>query len=86
MPFTFQPLPELPDVILIEPKAFGDDRGWFMETFKQSEFESAGIREAFRQDNYSRSSSAGSRAAASNAVLLRPCSGMWSIDLGGTEC
>jgi dTDP-4-dehydrorhamnose 3,5-epimerase len=48
-------VPELPDVIVIEPKAFGDDRGWFMETFKQSDFESAGIRETFRQDNHSRS-------------------------------
>ena len=59
MPFTFNALPELPDVILIEPKAFGDDRGWFMETFKQSDFEAAGIRATFRQDNHSRSTTKG---------------------------
>jgi dTDP-4-dehydrorhamnose 3,5-epimerase len=59
MPFTFQPLTNLPDVILIEPKAFGDDRGWFMETFKQSDFEAAGIRGPFRQDNHSRSNAKG---------------------------
>ena len=55
MPFTFTPLDTLPDVVLIEPKAFGDDRGWFMETYKQSEFEAKGIRFPFPQDNHSRS-------------------------------
>jgi dTDP-4-dehydrorhamnose 3,5-epimerase len=55
MPFAFHKLPELPDVVVIEPKAFGDDRGWFVETYKQSEFESNGIRERFQQDNHSRS-------------------------------
>jgi dTDP-4-dehydrorhamnose 3,5-epimerase len=59
MPFTFQPFAEIPDVILIELKAFGDDRGWFMETFKQSDFEKAGIPYQFCQDNHSRSTSKG---------------------------
>ena len=36
MPFQFQRL-EIPDVILITPKVFGDPRGFFMETFKQSQ-------------------------------------------------
>lgn len=55
MPFEFKPFPEMPDVVLVEPKAFGDDRGWFMETFKESDFAKHGIAGAFRQDNHSRS-------------------------------
>ena len=55
MPFAFRPLQDLPDVVVIEPKAFGDDRGWFMETYKQSDFAANGIRYAFSQDNHSRS-------------------------------
>ena len=55
MPFTFKKL-EIPDIILIGPRAFRDDRGYFMETYKHSDFVSAGIKETFVQDNYSRSS------------------------------
>jgi dTDP-4-dehydrorhamnose 3,5-epimerase len=53
--FAFRPLKELPDIILIEPRVFADDRGWFMETYKQSEFDAQGIRFTFPQDNHSRS-------------------------------
>jgi dTDP-4-dehydrorhamnose 3,5-epimerase len=59
MPFKFTPMQTLPDVLLIEPKAFGDDRGWFMETYKRSEFEAHGIGVEFRQDNHSRSAAKG---------------------------
>ena len=59
MPFQFKPQLPIPDVILIEPKAFGDDRGWFMETYKRSEFDANGIRVEFRQDNHSRSTAKG---------------------------
>src|SRR5437879_4877162 len=59
MPFQFKPQQPMPDVILIEPKAFGDDRGWFMETYKRSEFEAQGIPFSFGQDNHSRSNAAG---------------------------
>ncbi|TVR63898.1 MAG: dTDP-4-dehydrorhamnose 3,5-epimerase [Spirochaetaceae bacterium] len=52
MPFTFQRL-EIPDVILIKPRRFADERGWFMETFKESEFASNGITARFVQDNMS---------------------------------
>jgi dTDP-4-dehydrorhamnose 3,5-epimerase len=46
----------IPDVILIEPKVFGDDRGFFFESFNQSKFEAAiGRQVAFMQDNHSRS-------------------------------
>lgn len=52
MPFHFKPL-EIPEVILVEPKAFEDERGFFMETYKRSGFEAHGIREIFVQDNFS---------------------------------
>ena len=54
MPFTFTPL-AIPDVILIEPHRKGDARGFFMETYKRSDFVANGIHETFVQDNYSRS-------------------------------
>jgi dTDP-4-dehydrorhamnose 3,5-epimerase len=54
MPFSFKRL-EIPDVILVEPKVFGDDRGFFVETYKQSEFLEAGIKDDFIQDNHSKS-------------------------------
>lgn len=42
-------------VILVEPKVFGDDRGFFMETWQAEEFAAAGIGVDFVQDNHSRS-------------------------------
>jgi dTDP-4-dehydrorhamnose 3,5-epimerase len=54
MPFTFTPL-EIRGVILIEPRVFGDSRGFFLETYKVSDFSSAGIEERFVQENHSRS-------------------------------
>jgi len=44
-----------PDVILIEAKAFVDERGFFSETFQRSEFLEHGIPFSFVQDNHSRS-------------------------------
>lgn len=55
MPFKFQSL-EIPEVILVEPKVLKDDRGFFMETYKDSDFAAAGIKDPFVQDNHSRSS------------------------------
>ena len=55
MPFKFKEL-EIPGLILIEPKIFSDDRGFFMETYKESEFRENGITEKFVQDNFSKSS------------------------------
>ena len=54
MPFQFQPL-EIPDVILVKARAFPDARGFFMETYKHSEFETHGIPDVFVQDNFSHS-------------------------------
>jgi dTDP-4-dehydrorhamnose 3,5-epimerase len=54
MPFEFIKT-EIPEVILIKPKVFGDQRGFFMETYKKSDFEKAGIETNFVQDNHSKS-------------------------------
>ncbi len=45
----------LPEVLLIEPRVFGDARGSFFESWNEREFERAGIRARFVQDNHSRS-------------------------------
>lgn len=45
----------IPDVVLIKPKVFGDERGFFMETFRQSEFEQHCGYYQFVQDNHSKS-------------------------------
>ena len=45
----------LPGVILIEPKVFADDRGFFMETYHFERFRENGIADVFVQDNHSRS-------------------------------
>ncbi len=54
MPFEFRHL-DIPDVILIQPRIFGDDRGFFLELYKHSDFVQAGIQEHLVQDNYSKS-------------------------------
>ncbi|MDD3266035.1 MAG: dTDP-4-dehydrorhamnose 3,5-epimerase [Burkholderiales bacterium] len=46
---------EISDVILIKPKSFGDDRGFFMESYRKSLFHENGIMEEFIQDNHSKS-------------------------------
>lgn len=46
---------DLPDVILLRPRVFEDPRGFFMETYKQSAFQAAGIDARFVQTNHSRS-------------------------------
>jgi dTDP-4-dehydrorhamnose 3,5-epimerase len=45
----------IPDVKIIEPKVFGDERGFFMETWNERAFREAGIDATFVQDNHSRS-------------------------------
>ncbi len=54
MPFTFTRL-SIPDVILVETQAFLDERGFFMESFKESVFSANGIKTKFAQDNFSHS-------------------------------
>ena len=45
----------LPGVLIIEPKVFQDARGFFLETFSASRYQSAGVPGSFVQDNHSRS-------------------------------
>ncbi|MBD3426525.1 MAG: dTDP-4-dehydrorhamnose 3,5-epimerase [Candidatus Omnitrophica bacterium] len=54
MPFEFTRL-EIPEVVLISPRVFEDSRGFFMETYKHTDFAGAGINDRFLQDNHSRS-------------------------------
>lgn len=52
MPFRLEKL-SIPEVLVITPQRFEDDRGFFMETFKKSDFAKLGIRGEFCQDNCS---------------------------------
>ncbi|MCX7655714.1 MAG: dTDP-4-dehydrorhamnose 3,5-epimerase [Treponemataceae bacterium] len=54
MPFTFTAGP-LEGLIIIEPRLFADERGFFMEFYRASDFAAAGIGVSFVQDNHSRS-------------------------------
>ncbi len=55
MPIQVTPT-SIPDVLIIEPKVFGDDRGFFFESFNQHEFNQAiGSEVKFVQDNHSKS-------------------------------
>jgi dTDP-4-dehydrorhamnose 3,5-epimerase len=47
---------QIPDVLLFKPRVFGDDRGFFMETYRESQFRELGIALPFVQDNHSASS------------------------------
>ena len=44
---------EIPEVILIEPQVFTDERGFFMETYQSERFAQAGLSAVFVQDNHS---------------------------------
>ncbi len=55
MPFEFEKL-EIPGLVLVKPKIFKDDRGYFLELYKHSDFVRGGIQEHLVQDNYSKSS------------------------------
>ena len=55
MSFIFNKL-KIPEVILIEPKTYSDERGFFVEIYKRTEFIENGITDKFVQDNWSHSS------------------------------
>ena len=55
MPFEFE-RQKIKDVILVKPKVFGDNRGFFLESYKKSDFAANGINVEFNQDNHSKSS------------------------------
>ena len=50
----FEPT-EIPEVVLIRPKVFGDSRGYFFESWEERKFAAAGLDVKFVQDNHSRS-------------------------------
>ena len=52
--FTIKETP-IKDLVIIEPKVFGDERGFFMETYNQKSFEELGLTMNFVQDNHSKS-------------------------------
>jgi len=54
MPFTFEET-GLAGVIVIQPKIFADERGYFLEAYKKSDFAAAGIPAEFVQENHSKS-------------------------------
>lgn len=54
MPFEFKKL-DIPEVILVTPKVFGDNRGFFLESYQKSTFAQNGIDVDFNQDNHSKS-------------------------------
>lgn len=54
MSFTFTPT-KIPGVVIIQPQVFGDNRGYFMESFKAPDFAAAGLPVNFVQDNESSS-------------------------------
>jgi dTDP-4-dehydrorhamnose 3,5-epimerase len=45
----------LPDILLIEPRVFPDDRGFFLESYQKRQFQEVGIDADFVQDNHSKS-------------------------------
>ncbi len=45
----------IPEVLILEPKIFGDQRGYFFESYNRSVFEAAGVTSEFVQDNQSKS-------------------------------
>jgi dTDP-4-dehydrorhamnose 3,5-epimerase len=59
MSFKFIPVDTMPDVLIIESTRHGDDRGWFIESYKRSAFSDSGITVEFRQDNHSLSAEPG---------------------------
>ena len=54
MPFEFKKL-DIPEILLISPRVRTDSRGFFVETYKHSEFAAAGAADVFVQENHSRS-------------------------------
>ena len=74
---------EIEDVVLIEPDVHGDERGFFVETFRESELEGLGIDETFVQDNHSRSGARvlrGIHMQRGQAKLVRCPSGrIWDV-------
>ena len=68
------------DAYILEPKVFGDNRGWFMESWSEKTMEDAGFHYNFVQDNHSFSAQKGTlrglhfqKGDAAQAKLVRAC-------------
>jgi dTDP-4-dehydrorhamnose 3,5-epimerase len=79
----------IPEVIVIEPKVFGDPRGFFLETFQAERYAALGMRRPFVQDNMSRSAKGvlrglhlqNPRAQGKLVTVLRGCVRDVAVDL-----
>ena len=86
MPFEFVKL-KLDGLVLVKPRIFTDDRGFFIESYRRKDFALGGIPEEFVQDNHSRSAKGVlrglhyQRGAAAQGKLLRCISGA-ILDVG----
>jgi dTDP-4-dehydrorhamnose 3,5-epimerase len=73
----------IPDLVLIEPDVHGDERGFFVETFRENELPTLGIDVHFVQDNHSRSAARvlrGLHLQAGQAKLVRcPIGRIWDV-------
>ena len=69
--FTFTPT-DIPGVQIVDVKAYGDARGYFMETYKAADFAAAGIQDTFVQDNQSGSCHGVLRSADNRRQLYIP--------------
>jgi len=85
MPLTFASSP-VKGLLIVTPRVFHDDRGFFIETYKESDLDKAGITERFVQDNHSRSSKGVlrglhfQRAPHAQAKLVRVTRGrLWNV-------
>ena len=76
----FSSCPILPEVIIIEPDIFTDERGYFMETYHQEKFTGGGIEIRFVQDN--QSMSAGGTIRGLHYQIKRPQGKMVRVLLG----
>ena len=85
----------LPDVKLVRPRRFGDERGWFMETYRREALAAAAITDDFVQDNQSFSAARGTvrglhfqKPPRAQAKLVRVLSGRIldvAVDLRGSS-
>lgn len=73
---------EIKDVYIIEPKVFGDHRGWFMESWSERKMKEHGLNYNFVQDNHSFSATKGTlrgihfqKGESAQAKLVRCCKG-----------
>jgi dTDP-4-dehydrorhamnose 3,5-epimerase len=86
---------DIPAVKLVRPRRFGDERGWFMETYRRDALASAGIADDFLQDNQSFSAARGTvrglhlqKPPRAQAKLVRVLSGRIldvAVDLRGSS-